>query len=95
MKRVRLLLLMVAAAALTFGGWWWRQRASRQPAFVPIQDGKTLDFSSGHAVVKDTPEDRAALERALKEMDEATKDVTFPATKPAAVTSRTELPKKE
>lgn len=95
MKRVRLLLLVFVATALTFGGWWWRQRASRQPAFVPIQDGKTLDFSSGRAVMKDTPEDRAALDKALKEMDEATKDVTFPATKPAEATSRTESPKEE
>jgi len=45
---------------------------------------KTIDFSSGTAVVKDTPEDRAALEAGLKDIAEATKDVTFEAQKPAA-----------
>lgn len=41
-------------------------------------DGKTIDFSSGQAVIKDSPEDRAAIEAALKEMEEARKEVTFP-----------------
>lgn len=45
-------------------------------------DGKTLDLSRGKPVLKDTPEDRAAMEAALKEMEEATKDVTFDAPKP-------------
>jgi hypothetical protein len=49
---------------------------------VAIQDGKTIDFSGGKAVVRDNPEERAAMERALKEMEEAAKDVTFGPTKP-------------
>ncbi|MBI3887033.1 MAG: hypothetical protein HY302_15090 [Opitutae bacterium] len=44
---------------------------------VEIPDGKTLDFSTGQAVVKDSPEDRAKLAKALKEMEEAAATVTF------------------
>jgi hypothetical protein len=44
---------------------------------VAIQDGKTIDFSTGKPVVKDSPEDKAAIDAAVKEMDEASKDVTF------------------
>ncbi len=51
------------------------------PAAKPIDltkhDGAAIDFSSGWPVVKDTPADRAAVAQAVKEMDEATKDVTF------------------
>ncbi len=44
---------------------------------VEIPDGKTLDFSSGAAVVKDTPADQAVLAKVLKEMEEAARTVTF------------------
>jgi len=56
------------------------------PGPVPLggpNERKTIDFSSGQPVVKDTPEDRAALEAGLKDIAEATKDVTFEAAKPA------------
>jgi hypothetical protein len=49
------------------------------PTPVPIQDGKTLDFSGGTAVLKENAEDKAALDQGLKEIDEATKSVTFSA----------------
>ena len=49
---------------------------------VPIQDGTTIDFSIGAPVVRSQGDDKAALEKALKEMAEATKDVSFPATAP-------------
>jgi hypothetical protein len=56
------------------------------PGVVPIQDQKTIDFSSGQAVVKNDSAEKAAIEAALKEMDEATKGVTFgPNSGPAAV----------
>lgn len=45
---------------------------------VPIQNGATIDFSIGAPVVRSQGEDQAALDKALKEMAEATKDVTFP-----------------
>jgi hypothetical protein len=46
---------------------------------VTIPDGKTLDFSSGQPTVRSTADDQAAMAAALKEMDEAAKDVVFPA----------------
>jgi hypothetical protein len=53
------------------------------PAAPPVDltqaEGKTVDFSSGRPVVKDSPEDRAALERGLREIEEARKGVTFEA----------------
>ncbi len=42
---------------------------------------KTIDFTSGKPVVKDSAEDKAAIDAALKDMAEATKDVTFEAPK--------------
>jgi hypothetical protein len=55
------------------------------PVDLAKHDGQTIDFSSGQAVVKDSPEDKAALEAAAKEMAEAVKGVTFdaPQKKPA------------
>jgi hypothetical protein len=51
------------------------------PANPPVDltqhDGQTLDFSPGHAVVKQTAADRAALAEGVKDITEATKDVTF------------------
>ena len=44
---------------------------------IPIEDGKTIDFSKGLGLVRDTEKDRAALERALKEIEAATQGVTF------------------
>lgn len=54
--------------------------AVAQPAPNPpvaIQDNKTVDFSSGKPVVKNSAEDKAAIDAAVKEMDAATKDITF------------------
>lgn len=45
---------------------------------------KTIDFSSGKPVVKDSAEDKTAIDAALKDMAEATKDVTFEAPKKKA-----------
>lgn len=59
--------------------------AAEQP-FVPLggpNERKTIDFSSGKPVVTDSAEDRAAMEKALKEIAEATQNVTFG---PAATT---------
>jgi hypothetical protein len=51
------------------------------PLEVPIQDGATIDFSQGAAMVRVQGKDQEALDRALKEMAEAAKNVTFPGTK--------------
>lgn len=48
------------------------------PAVVPIQNGVTIDFSYGGPQIKNQGKDAEALESALKEMSEATKDRTLP-----------------
>jgi hypothetical protein len=45
---------------------------------VPIRNGATIDFSFGAPHVRSQGEDQVALDKALKEMAEATKDVQFP-----------------
>ena len=47
------------------------------PVDLTRHDGQTVDFSSGKPVVKATPADQAALDQAIKAMDEAAKTVTF------------------
>jgi hypothetical protein len=42
-----------------------------------IQDQKTIDFSGGRAQVRNESADKAALEAGLREIEEATKGVTF------------------
>lgn len=44
---------------------------------VPIQDRATIDFSFGAPAVRAQTEDQAAMDKALKEMNEAVKDITF------------------
>jgi len=44
---------------------------------VAIQDGKTLDFSSGKPVLKDSADEKAIIEQSVKEMNEAAASVTF------------------
>ncbi len=77
MKRVFpwLFLLLLAGAA----AWWGWTRFGPRPAPVDLtkHDGQTIDFSSGKPVVKSSPEDKAALEKAAKEMEEAAKSITF------------------
>ncbi len=40
-------------------------------------DGQTLDLSSGRPVVRDSAEDRAAIEKALHDIEAATRGVQF------------------
>ena len=58
---------------------------------VPIQDGKTIDMSSGRPVVLDDARSRAAIDKAVKEMDAAASEVTFKSS-PSAVTKKSEPP---
>lgn len=46
-------------------------------------DGQTIDFSTGRPKVAETPEDRAALEQGLKDIEEARRGVIFEAEKSA------------
>jgi len=52
------------------------------PMEVPIQNGATIDFSVGAPIVRSGPDDTAALNKGLKEIDDAIKDVAFPAKPP-------------
>ena len=77
--------------------WLCWRRLATQPAPAPVaarpvkpaepvilggpNERKTIDFSSGRPVVKDTAADQAAIDAALKDMAEATKNVTFEAPK--------------
>ena len=54
------------------------------PVDLVKTDGKTVDFSSGQPVVKKSAEDQTAIDAALKDMADATKDVTFEAPKKPA-----------
>lgn len=57
-----------------------RAQVSRPPppvVEIAIQDGKTIDFSQGSAEIRNTLADQAAMEAALKEIQEATKNITF------------------
>lgn len=84
MLRRRLLLLLVLTA-LAFSLAWLKISRFRPPppepapaAVVPIEEGKTIDFSSGRAEVRDSAADRAALEKALAEMKAAEAGITLP-----------------
>jgi hypothetical protein len=88
LKGLALILLVVAVIIAAAMRWFYFQSRSGGPAapssMVAIQDGKTIDFSSGKPVVKDSPEEKAIIDRATKEMDEAARSVTFgPPPKPA------------
>ena len=98
-KRRLLYFLAGVLAGLIGGNLYQRHRSAPPPEVAPsptapttetnplpdvaIQEGKTIDFSSGKPEIRDTPEDRAALEKAKREMDEATQDIVFTPTKPA------------
>jgi hypothetical protein len=74
----RIASVLVAAAATAAALWVYGSRPA-PPAPVPIQDGRTINFSNGSPVVADSAADKAALDRGVKAIDEATRDVTFPA----------------
>jgi len=54
-----------------------RERPGATSPEVPIQNGTTIDFSIGAPVVRAQAEDQAAMDKALREMNEAVKDITF------------------
>ncbi len=76
---------LAIAAAVTAAALWAYASQPRQGPFgpvVPLQDGKTVDFSGGRPVIRDGAADKAAMDAAVREMDEAGKAVTFPADPP-------------
>jgi hypothetical protein len=95
---MRLILLFIAIALIALGLWSISRRGTprhidKPPAAaakeVPIQDGKTLDFSSGKAVVKDSAAEKAAIDRSVAQMDAAAADVTFVPKSTATTSSAT------
>jgi hypothetical protein len=76
----RLLLVFVAVVVLSAVALLlarWKTGGGKPAPEVAIQDGKTIDFSSGRPVVKDTAKEKASIDKAVREMDEAAKGVTF------------------
>lgn len=49
---------------------------------IPIQDRATIDFSIGAPVVRSGGSDAEVLEKALRQMEEATKNISFPPSAP-------------
>lgn len=67
--------------------------STTQKTTVAIQDGKTLDFSSGKPVLKDSADEKAIIEQSVKEMNEAAASVTFgPASKAPATDTKKPTP---
>ena len=56
-----------------------RKGPPRGAAPVPIQDGKTIDFSNGSPVLANGAADKAALDAGVRAIDEATRNITIPA----------------
>jgi hypothetical protein len=54
-----------------------RERPAANSPEVPIQEGTTIDFSIGAPVIRSQAEDQAAMDKALREMNDAVKDITF------------------
>ena len=73
---------MALLLLLAMAGFWWMQhrdpRVKGPKPEVAIQDGKTIDFSTGRPIVRDDAKQKAALEKSVKEMEAAAANVTFP-----------------
>lgn len=67
---------MTAAALWIYLAHGRAAHRSRTEA-VPIQDGKTIDFSNGSPVVRDDKANKAAMDAALRQIEEATRTVSF------------------
>ncbi|MCX6954283.1 MAG: hypothetical protein NTV51_19195 [Verrucomicrobia bacterium] len=83
----RLLWVFAAVAVLSAAALFVARKQlspGRRHPDVAIQDGKTIDFSSGQPVVKDSDKEKADIARAVKEMEEAAKDVSFSPPPPKA-----------
>lgn len=79
-RRIASVLAAAAATAAVFWVYGHRLMGGRPaPAPVAIQDGRTINFSSGSPVVANSAADKAALDAGVKAIDEATRNITFPA----------------
>lgn len=78
MKRILPWLAFVLLAALAAS--WWLRRPAAKPALKPyvvIQDNSTIDFSSGRPVVNNSTGEKAIIDAAVKDMQEAARGITF------------------
>jgi hypothetical protein len=78
----RMTSVLLAAAATAALLWAYGSRLGKggaAPAPVPIQDASTINFSGGSPVVASSAADKAALDAGVKAIDDATRNVTFPA----------------
>jgi len=85
LKNPRAIPLLIGAAATAAALWAYASQprtAGRTTEPVAIQDGKTIDFSDGTPAVTQSAADKAATDAAVKEIDAASKDVSFPAEPP-------------
>ena len=91
-----MILFVLLVGAMGFVLWYVIDRRAKMRPTPPIaakpvtpappvdltkHEHKTIDFSSGQPVVKDSAEDKAAIDAALKDMDEAKQNVPFAAPK--------------
>lgn len=84
--RTELILLVVLLVGAMAAYVWMQGRATKARGSKPevaIQEGKTIDFSSGRPVVQDDAKQKSAIEKSVKEMAAAAANVTFPPAKPA------------
>jgi hypothetical protein len=73
-----ILLALLLGAMGAFVWMQWRTIKAKTPKpSVAIQDGKTIDFSTGVPLIKDDAKQKAALDKSLKEMEAATANITF------------------
>lgn len=86
MKTRRFFLTLIAVAIGVAAAMAWRhfRPAPKLNPPVAIQDQATIDFSSGRPVVKDSDKEKAIIDAAVKEMDDAVKNVVFTSPAPAA-----------
>jgi hypothetical protein len=78
MKSKFLWLTLAIVAALAVVWFATRPPPPKPPPFKPvvsIQDHATIDFSSGQPVVRRSAEEKAIIDAAVKEMDEAARNI--------------------
>jgi hypothetical protein len=80
-RRITSVLAAAAATAAVLWVYGAHLGANRPapPPPVPIQDGRTINFSGGSPVVGSSAADKAALDAGVKAIDDATRNITFPA----------------
>jgi hypothetical protein len=88
-RRFFLTLIAVALGVAVAMAWRRFRPAPKMNPPMAIQDNATIDFSSGKPVVKDSAQEKAIIDAAVKEMDDAVKGVAFTPTAPAPVQNQT------